>query len=62
MARAGRNPRRVVLPEGDDARVLGAARALADARLARPILIGDAEALGAASPAAPGSRSKASPW
>ena len=45
MARAARDPRRLVLPEGGDERVLAAARALADARLARPIVIGEPEAL-----------------
>ena len=43
MARAAENPRRVVLPEGGEARVLRAARALADSGLARPILVGDPE-------------------
>ena len=45
MARAGESPGRVVLPEGADGRVLAAARALADARLARPVLIGEPEAV-----------------
>ena len=35
----------MVLPEGADGRVLAAARALADARLARPVLIGEPEAV-----------------
>ena len=48
MARAARNPRRVVLPEGTDPRVLAAARALADGRLARPILVGEPDAVTAA--------------
>ena len=43
MARAAQNPRRVVLPEATEARVLGAARSLADSGLARPILVGDRE-------------------
>jgi len=43
MARAAENPRRVVLPEGSEARVLRAARSLADSGLARPILVGDPE-------------------
>ena len=48
MARAARSPRRVVLPEGTDPRVLSAARALADGRLARPILVGEPGAVAAA--------------
>ena len=36
----------MVLPEGSDGRVLAAARALADAHLARPVLVGEAEAVG----------------
>ena len=48
MARAARSPRRVVLPEGTDPRVLAAARALADGRLARPILVGEPDAVAAA--------------
>ena len=45
MARAAQSPRRVALPEGTDERVLAAARALADSGLARPVLIGEAEAI-----------------
>ena len=45
MARAAESPRRVVLPEGAETRVLAAARALADARLARPILVGESAAI-----------------
>ena len=45
MDRAGKNPRRVVLPEGADERVLSAARRLADSGLARPIVIGEPEAV-----------------
>ena len=48
IARARQSPRRVVLPEGAEPRVLAAARALAGARLARPILVGDPKALGRA--------------
>ena len=48
MDRAGQRLRRVVLPEGDDERVLIAARTLADSRLARPIVIGNPEVVGRA--------------
>ena len=48
IARARQETRRVVLPEGSDERVLRAACTLAGSQLARPILIGDPEALGRA--------------
>ena len=48
MDRAGQRLRRVVLPEGDDERVLVAARTLADSRLARPIVMGNPEVVGRA--------------
>jgi phosphate acetyltransferase len=46
--RAARNPKRIVYPEGTDARVLRAAREIADARMAKPILVGSVEAIAAA--------------
>lgn len=47
-AAARQHPARIVLPEGEDARVIGAAlRALHDG-IAKPVLIGDVEAIGAA--------------
>ncbi len=39
--RAQRRPKRVVLPEGDQDRILRAAQILVDERIARPVLIGD---------------------
>ncbi|MBE0660451.1 MAG: NADP-dependent malic enzyme [Bryobacteraceae bacterium] len=41
--RAQRRPKRVVLPEGDQDRILRAAQILVDEQIARPILIGNAE-------------------
>jgi malate dehydrogenase (oxaloacetate-decarboxylating)(NADP+) len=43
---AKRRPLRVVYAEGDDERVLHAVRTVVDEKLARPILIGDAAAIG----------------
>lgn len=43
--RAARNARRVVYPEGTDARVLRAAQRIADTRMAKPILVGSVEAV-----------------
>ena len=40
--RAAGKPKRIVYPEGDDARVLRAAREIVDAGMARPIVVGDA--------------------
>lgn len=45
---ARRRPRTVVLPEGDDARVVAAARRLQDEGIARPILLGSPEQVEAA--------------
>jgi malate dehydrogenase (oxaloacetate-decarboxylating)(NADP+) len=42
MTRAQQEPQRIVFPEGEDPRILRAARILADEGLARPILLGDA--------------------
>ncbi len=42
FTKARRAPKRVVLPEGDDDRVIRAAAALAEDRIAQPILLGDA--------------------
>ncbi|MCP5150214.1 MAG: phosphotransacetylase [Ectothiorhodospiraceae bacterium] len=42
---AGNAVRRLVMPEGDDPRVVAAARRLVDRGLARPLLLGGAEAL-----------------
>ena len=41
--KAQRRPKRVVLPEGDQDRILRAAQILVDEHIARPILIGNAE-------------------
>ncbi|OYT72268.1 MAG: NADP-dependent malic enzyme [Chloracidobacterium sp. CP2_5A] len=41
FTKARRAPKRVVLPEGDDDRVIRAAAALAEDHIARPILLGD---------------------
>ncbi|MCC7080345.1 MAG: phosphate acetyltransferase [Burkholderiales bacterium] len=48
MARARARPRRVVFPEGDDERIIGAARALVVQSIATPIVLGKAEAIAAA--------------
>jgi phosphate acetyltransferase len=47
-AEAKRRRARVVLPEGEDARILRAARRLADERIARPVLLGARAAIEAA--------------
>src|SRR5215831_4987240 len=39
-ARAGRNPKRIVYPEGADPRVIRAAERMAKMRLAKPLLVG----------------------
>ncbi len=44
--RAQRAPQRIVFPEGEDARVVRAARILADDGVALPILLGDAALIG----------------
>jgi phosphate acetyltransferase len=43
---ARRRDRKIVLPEGDDARIVAAAARLKAGRLARPVLIGAADAVG----------------
>ena len=52
MERAKARRRRVVLPEGDDPRVVRAARRLCDEGIARPLLVGEREHLEAAAAAA----------
>ena len=52
IERAKSRRRSVVLPEGDDPRILHAARRLHDESIARPILVGDAAALEAAATSA----------
>jgi len=52
IAAAKRKSRTVALPEGGEPRVLAAARRLADERIARPLLIGAADAVAAAADAA----------
>jgi malate dehydrogenase (oxaloacetate-decarboxylating)(NADP+) len=42
VARAKESPRRIVFPEGDQAKVLRACRAIVDEQIARPILLGSA--------------------
>jgi len=44
--RASRNPKRIVYPEGTEPRILRAAQNIADMGMAKPILIGSAEAIG----------------
>ncbi len=41
--KAKANPKRVVFPEGDDEKILRAAQILVDEKIAKPILIGEAE-------------------
>lgn len=43
--KARKAPRRIVFPEGEDERILGAARTLADEKLGLPILVGSPDAL-----------------
>ena len=50
--RAARNPRRIVYPEGTDARVLRAAERIAGMKMAKPILVGSVEAIEKAAKAA----------
>ena len=52
IERARSRPRSVVLPEGEDPRILHAARRLHDGGIARPMLIGERAALEAAAAAA----------
>jgi phosphate acetyltransferase len=48
VARARRDMKRLVMPEGQDERILRAARYLSDERIARPIVLGEAGELAAA--------------
>lgn len=48
IARARANPKRIVFPEGQDERIVAAARRLADERIAIPIVLGSAAEIGAA--------------
>ena len=52
IERAKSRPRSVVLPEGEDARIVQAARRLRDEGIARPILVGERAALEAAAASA----------
>src|SRR5258705_7325289 len=45
MTRAEQDPQRIVFPEGEDPRILRAARILADEGIAHPILLGDPDAI-----------------
>jgi malate dehydrogenase (oxaloacetate-decarboxylating)(NADP+) len=45
MTRAQQDPQRIVFPEGEDPRILRAARVLADEGIAHPILLGDADVI-----------------
>jgi malate dehydrogenase (oxaloacetate-decarboxylating)(NADP+) len=45
ITRAQQDPPSIVFPEGDDPRILRAARILADEGIARPILLGDLDAI-----------------
>ncbi|HEX9705996.1 MAG TPA: NADP-dependent malic enzyme [Gemmatimonadales bacterium] len=45
MTRAQQDPKRIVFPEGEDVRVLKAARILSDEGIAQPILLGDPDAI-----------------
>ena len=45
MTRAQQDPQRIVFPEGEDPRILRAARILADEGIAHPILLGDPDAI-----------------
>jgi len=45
MTRAQQAPQRIVFPEGEDPRILRAARVLADEGIAHPILLGDADVI-----------------
>ena len=45
ITRAQQDPPSIVFPEGDDPRILRAARTLADEGIARPILLGDLDAM-----------------
>src|SRR5688500_18565086 len=43
--RAAKSPKRIVYPEGTDPRILLAARRVADAKIARPVLIGSPDGI-----------------
>src|SRR5436189_3331699 len=43
--RAARNPKRIVYPESTDSRVLRAAQGIAETKMAKPILVGLADAI-----------------
>ncbi|HEX9610685.1 MAG TPA: phosphate acetyltransferase [Gemmatimonadales bacterium] len=45
ITRAQQEPQRIVFPEGEDPRILRAARIIADEGIAHPILLGDADAI-----------------
>jgi malate dehydrogenase (oxaloacetate-decarboxylating)(NADP+) len=45
MTRAQQDPQRIVFPEGEDPRILRAARILTDEGIAHPILLGDPDAI-----------------
>ncbi len=45
MTRAQQDPQRIVFPEGEEPRILRAARILADEGMARPILLGDPDVI-----------------
>jgi len=45
MTRAQQDPQRIVFPEGEEPRILRAARILADEGIARPILLGDPDVI-----------------
>lgn len=45
ITRAQHDPKRIVFPEGDDVRVLKAARILVDEGIAQPVLLGDGDAM-----------------
>jgi malate dehydrogenase (oxaloacetate-decarboxylating)(NADP+) len=45
MTRAQQDPQRIVFPEGEEPRILRAARILADEGMARPVLLGDSDVI-----------------
>jgi len=45
LRRASADPRRIVLPEAEDPRVLRAAATLAERGIARPVLVGERDAI-----------------
>ena len=45
MTRAQQDPKRIVFPDGEDVRVIKAARILSDEGIAEPILLGDADVI-----------------